>query len=200
MTLFLTTPRVTPTEQKFEVDLQLSFTADLIGGELQFVSLDVVNSNFNSQPLPSFELIDFQATIPFDSWQAGAQFGTDINPVLRSRLNLDSFASATSTPFAIANTDLVTVGTFTFNYQPLNLGEGDMITLDVTGVDDGSSTRTTSVVLREPGAPIFSSVGVNPMFAPGSQIVTLTAIPEPRSFAFLAFAMIGLIRQRRRSN
>ncbi|WP_197454539.1 hypothetical protein Pla52nx_001246 [Stieleria varia] len=194
ITVVLSEARDQPTVQKFEVDLQLTFTDDLFNGDLEFVNLDIINSSYNGNPLTHFGLVQFQATAPFDDWQGGSQFGGP--PGFESQVMLDAFASAMSSPETVLNGDPITIGTFTFNYQPLGLMEGDTVTLDVFGFDDGSGSRTTSVAFRNP-ADLLPRL-VNPVFAPQSRTIVVSAVPEPFGILFLSAVSLPLIACRRR--
>ena len=196
VTARLSEPRVMPLQGRFEVDLQLEFSADWVGGEIEFLNLDVVNSNVNGTPIDLFNVIEFEARLPFDSWQIESRFGA--NPgVFRSQMLLDSFAGATSTPFLITDTEPVKVGTFTMNYVSLAALPGDDVTLDVIGVDDGSPTKTTSLAMVAPGASVPSFV--DPVFEPGARTVTVVAVPEPSVIAVVAVACAALLCRRRRA-
>lgn len=196
VTAFLSKPRDTPLQAKFEVDLQLQFSPDLVGGEVELLNLDVINSRVNGTPFTFFNLVKFQASLPFDAWAVDTEFGSDTG--FESQMIINAFGNTSSMPFAIADTDPVSIGTFTFNYGPLGLQPGDQITLDVTGIDEGNVSRTTSVAITEPGMTVPRLF--NPIFSPGLRTVTISAVPEPGSLALVLFASLGLIRPRHRSN
>ena len=190
----LTTPRETPLSRRFEADLQLQFSADLIGGDFEFLNLDIVNSSINGTPLGVFSFVEFEAAIPFDDWQDDTSFG--VNPGFESQMMLDAYANATSAPFSIPDTNPITVGTFTVSYGSLGLVPGDTLTLDIVGVDDGSASMTTSLAIVEPGMIVPTLV--NPTFQPGARTITVAAIPEPSASVVCLFGFFVLLYRGRR--
>jgi hypothetical protein len=185
--------------EQFETDLVLSATTDQIGDEIEGINLDIVQSTINGQPLTEFGRVRFDATPTFAPWFDGAQFGEISGG--ESQLLLNTFATDAAEPFPITDTDPFLVGTFRFDYSGLGLTAGDTATLNLLGEDDGSGTRTTSILLRRNGET--TSQFVNPAFnLPGgseSRSFMITAIPEPDAL-FLILVGIGVCRLPRRSH
>ena len=205
---FLTTSRAISGE-RFETDLM--FAADprdplipgepgVIGDQIEWINLDIFNSLVNAAPLTDFGRVRFDSAPRFADWQDGQQFG--LTPSFESVVVLDSFASSPVSPFTIVDIDPFIIGTFTFDYSGLGLQPGDKITLDLSGRNDGSSTKTTSIAIRS------ASTSTTALFDPdftssfGSEITVFqipTAIPEPGAAVVLGLLSASvLIRRRRR--
>lgn len=114
----------------FERDLSFRVTGDLVGGELELVNLDIVNSTINGQPLSDFSLVQFNPAPTFVPWQAGQRVG------LESQMSLDAFASVGAVPFPLQSPDAFFAGTFQVDLSPSGLSPGEAMTLNTLGVDD----------------------------------------------------------------
>jgi len=185
--------------ERFESDLVMSGSADMIGDEIELISLDVVRSTVKTVPLADFTLVRFDAAPRFADWQGDQQFG--VNPGFESSIALDSFASGTAVPFPIVNTNPFEVGILTFDYSGLGLQIGDSITLNVFGQNDGTTTRTTSVAIRPSGSTMTTLV--NPEFTSeaGSEQSTFTlstTVPEPGGVIMLAAGVLAIVTRRRK--
>ncbi|MEL6105727.1 MAG: PEP-CTERM sorting domain-containing protein [Planctomycetota bacterium] len=180
---------------------------DSVGDDLEFINIDMINSNVNGTPLDP-NRVQFQASTvdhDFAEWQGTEQFGATAG--FENEISLDAFAGI-GTPYTLTPAAFL-VGTFTVDYSGLGLVNGDQVTLDITGVDMGLGSRSTSVAIFDPST--FVSVLVDPDFStsagPGARIFTLSSgppppppppvVPEPSSFA-IALSGILLLSARRR--
>ncbi|QDV41581.1 hypothetical protein Enr13x_14240 [Stieleria neptunia] len=191
-------PSRAATGERFETDLVLSGTADAIGDVVEWINLDIVESTINATPLTDYGRVRFDARTTFAAWFDGRQFGTG-SAGFESQIVLESFLPAPPVPFEITNTDPFEIGTLTFDYSGLGLQPGDTITLDIFGVPDGSSTRTTSIAIRPSGAQqtmLVNPVYTSPLGSEQSRFTIPTAIPEPGSAAFLMATLLGVYVRR----
>ena len=197
MVAFLTDSRAA-TGERFEADLLLAGKPDMIGDEVELINLDIFNSLVNATPLTDFGRVRFDSEPRFAPWQDGQQFG--VTPDFESVIVLDAFASVPVSTYPIVDTNPFLVGTFTFDYSGLGLKEGDTITLDLSGREDGTPTRTTSIAIRAQSTsttvlcdPDFSS-----SFGSERSIFRIpTAIPEPNAATILALLSLGIFTRRR---
>ena len=182
--------------QEFETDFFLVPDASQVGGEIEFISLDILESNLNGVALADYGRVQFNASAPFAAWQDETLFG--LNAGFESQLVLDGF-NVGATPYSITNVDPILIGTFSFDYSGLGFDTGDTVTLDVVGVDDGSGTYTTNLAARASG-DLISEV-VNPNFAtptgPSFRTLTIGAVPEPGSGILVLFATGVFVTLRR---
>lgn len=184
--------------ERFESDLVMSGTADMIGDEVELINLDVIRTTVQSVQVTDFTKLRFDAAPRFALWQAGQQFGG--TPGFESQIVLDSFAVTGAMSFPIADTSPFQIGTITFDYSGLGLKVGDSITLNIFGANDGSATRTTSVAIRPSGSAV--TILQNPDFSSpaGSEQITFTiptAIPEPSSVLLLCIVSVAFFTGRR---
>ncbi|MEO1527559.1 MAG: PEP-CTERM sorting domain-containing protein [Planctomycetota bacterium] len=195
-------------DQKFETDFFLQATPDSVGKDLDLINIDMINSDVNGTALDP-ALVQFQAsTVDHDflEWQRGQQFNTTFG--FETEISLVAFDLMTSaTPYRLTANPFL-VGTFTVDYSSLGLVNGDQVTLDITGVDMGFGSRSTSVAIFNPGS-LFSEL-VDPDFSSsagtGAQTFTLTSgppppppvVPEPSSLAVTLAGLLALTRLRRR--
>lgn len=195
---FLTDSRMISGE-RFQSDLLLAADAGMVGDEIELINLDLFHSRINSGRLTDFGRVRFDSAPRLAAWQDGQQFG--VTPGFESVIVLDAYANASALPYPITDTDPFFVGTFTFSYGGLGLGVGDTITLDLSGRDDGSASKTTSIAIRT------SSSSTTALFEPdfstsfGSETSVFqvpTAIPEPGAFAVLGLLVVGVFARRRR--
>ena len=195
---FLTEARAAGGE-RFESDLVMSGTAEMIGDTIELINLDVFLTTVNAAPLADFTKVRFDAASRFLPWQDDQQFGMTPG-FFESIVVLDSFATGSAEPFTITDTDPFTIGTLTFDYSSFGLQEGDTITLDILGRNDGSQTRTTSVAIRPSGSALTTLVDPDFSTPAGSEqsLFTITAIPEPGAGMFLAALGVAICARRRR--
>ncbi len=201
----LSAPVIDDVAKTIMVDVSFAFTPDLVGGDIEFIQLDAINSDVNGSPLTDFSLLTLTPVGPFVDWFDGTQFGAI--PGFESIVILDAFSSLTSFPFTIPSTAPITVGKLTFDYSTLGLPPGDEVTIDITGMFDGFSNSTTLAVLPPGG---FFPDFIDPTFAPGSQTVVIpgdppppqpNVIPEPGiGVIFAALGITCLARRRRRKS
>ena len=196
--------------EKFEADFFLQAMTDSIGDDLEFINIDMINSNVSGTPLDPTR-VEFHASTrdhDFVTWQAGAQFG-DMGFGFESVVSLAIFD--TSQAYTLPTSPFL-VGTFTVDYSGLGLTIGDSVTLDITGVDDGTGSRTTSVaVTKDRGLLTEVTEFIDPTFSssngPGARTFTLSsgpppppppAVPEPTSLLITLSGLLAASRIRRR--
>lgn len=182
---YLDGPRAVGATQ-FETDFFLEVTPDSVGGEIELINLDIINSTINGAAVSDFTRVVFTPSTTFGPWQAGSQFGSAVG--FESRVVLDGFAGVGAIPFPLADTNPIRVGQLRFDFAGLGLQSGDSITLDIVGTNDGSGVLTTAVAVREPGA--FLTTLENPDFGtasgPGQVTFSITAVPEANGVLALA--------------
>lgn len=190
----------------FEVDFFVAAMADIVGDQLDFINLDVVNTSVNSVPVTDFDRVEFSAVGEFAPWQGTEQFGQTVG--FESVVSLDAFTpGATSVTFN--DTTPTQVGTFLFDYSGLGLGVGDQVTLDISGANDGTLTRTTSGAVFDTMTLIseLQDFDFSTSLGPDSRTFTIMngggggVIPEPNAImlVLLSGATLSLRRSRRRS-
>jgi hypothetical protein len=186
--------------QQFETGLYFQGSEEFVGQQIEFINLDIIHSRVGEEPLDQFGRVTFQAAPPLAPWQSQHAFGT--LPGFESQLVLDSYAVPEAVPFPVVDTNPFHVGTFRVDYAGLGLQPGQTITLNVSGRDDASGSRTTSVAVAEAAGepvrlidPLFSS----PRGTDTSVYSVPTAIPEPSAATWLALiAWINIFLRRKR--
>ena len=151
-------------------------------------------------PLADFSRVTFAPAARFDPWDDGSQFGS--TPGFESQISIDAFASPAAVNYVIDDEVPFRVGTLRFRVAGIALRSGETVRLDISGRDDGSSSRTTSVAIRGTDGitrlvdPQFNS----PLGSAVAQYPPVVAIPEPATVCLLVAIgiLLGSSRTRRR--
>lgn len=189
---FLSEPRAEELE-RFEADLYVVASADLLGNQIEWINLDIANSTVGGVPLSDYSRVVFQPASPFAAWFDGRQFGQSTG--FESQVSLDAFAVPSAITYEITDVEPFLIGTFGFNYQGISVGPEHVVRLDVTGRDDGTSSRTSSIGMRSGGGDT-AHVDLEFTSAFGAGHVTypaITVIPEPSGVAVLALLVAGML-------